>query len=105
MSPSSDESASGAPEACLAAIPAVFRQLEPTRRAIGKHGTFREVRRPFGGISSDDRRVGLPHQHPPLSAFLTLSAAFSHRNLAALFRAASTPRILVFRALIHPSQP
>lgn len=56
-------------------------------------------------LSADSAQVihcaGLPHRHGPLSAFLTLSAVFSHLGLVALFHATSTPRISVFRALIH----
>jgi len=41
-----------------------------------------------------------PPQRLPLSGFLTLSAS-PRPNLAALFRAASAPRISAFRALLH----
>lgn len=64
-------------------------------------GAFHGVR----FLSAESAQViqcaGLPHRHGPLSAFLTLSAVFSHLGLVALFHATSTPRISVFRALIH----
>lgn len=43
-------------------------------------------------------RAGLPHQHHPLSEFLTLPAVLSHRGLVALFRATSAHRLQAFRA-------
>lgn len=49
--------------------------------------------------------AGLPLRHDPLSAFLTLSAAFSHLGLVALFHATSAHRIpWAFRGP-PPSQP
>lgn len=44
-------------------------------------------------------RVGLPHQRRPPAGFLTLSVVLSRRNLAALFRAASTRRLRWSREL------
>lgn len=49
------------------------------------------------GLSTESdgrsRRAGLPHQHLPLSEFLTLSAVFSRRILVALFHATSAHRL------------
>jgi hypothetical protein len=58
-------------------------------------------------LSAESVRViglaALPRLHQPPSGFLTLSAAYAHPYLVALFHATSTPRILVFRAF--PSAP
>jgi len=54
---------------------------------------------PFDGINDRDRyRAGLPRRHPPLSGFLTLSAASSPGRLVALFHATSVHRLSAFRA-------
>jgi hypothetical protein len=51
---------------------------------------------PFDDINPGDHRDGLPLRHPPLSAFLTLSAVSSRPDLAALFHAAAALGISAF---------
>lgn len=59
-------------------------------------GTFRRNQR------GRSERAGLPHQHLPLSEFLTLPAVYTHPHLVALFRATSARRLATSRASPAP---
>lgn len=53
---------------------------------------------PFDGQQSDWSCAGLPHRRPPLSGFLTLSAACSRFCLVTIFHVTAVHRLLTFRA-------